>query len=116
MILGSLADINNECVVKKVSKTSNFLERLRGLLGTSRLDSDCGLLISPCSSVHTFGMRYNIDVLFLDKQLTIVKAVKSLKPWRIAASNAATMVLELADNRIEELNLTTGQQLVWHDA
>ena len=127
MIHGSLALANADRVIRKVRKTTNFLERMRGLLGTKNLDNDEGLLIAPCSSVHTFGMRYSIDVLFLDKQFTntnshfhtkqfnIVKAVKSLKPWRMAGSNLSSMVLELADDNINKLQLKTGQQLEWHD-
>ncbi len=115
MIQGSLAHANADCVIRKVRKTTNFLERMRGLLGTENLSVDEGLLIAPCSSVHTFFMRNTIDVLFLDKHFTIVKTVKSLKPWRMAASNVSTMVLELANDNINNLQLKTGQQLEWHD-
>jgi uncharacterized protein len=115
MIRGSLARANADCVIKNVCKTTNFFERMCGLLGTHKLKVDEGLLIAPCSSVHTFGMRYTIDILFLDKQLTIIKTVKSLKPWRMAASNASNMVLELADDSINKLQLKPGQQLEWHN-
>ncbi len=116
MIHGSIGLANAGCIIENVDKTSNFLERMRGLLGTSGLDPDHGLLISPCSSIHTFAMRYPIDVLFLDRQLTIVRAIASLKPWRMAASSRASLVLELAEHSIENLGLTTGQQLEWQDA
>jgi uncharacterized protein len=106
---------NNDFLIQKVAKTSNFIDRMRGLLFSSQLKENEGLLIAPCSSVHTFGMRYAIDLVFLDKQLTVVKTVKSLEPWRMAASNASNMVLELAANSLDTLNLTTGQQLEWHD-
>ena len=115
MIQGSLANARAECVVKRVRKTTNFFDRMIGLLGTSKLENDEGLLIEPCSSVHTFGMRYSIDVLFLDRQLTIVKTVESLKPWRVAASGLSSLVLELAENSIDTLQLKTGQQLEWQD-
>jgi uncharacterized membrane protein (UPF0127 family) len=119
MIHGCLTRVNaqadNDCLIQKVAKTSNFIERMRGLLISSPLKENEGLLIAPCASVHTFGMRYAIDLVFLDKQLTVVKTVKSLKPWRMAASNASNMVLELAANSLDTLNLTTGQQLEWHD-
>lgn len=115
MIQGSLANAHAECVVKRVRRTTNFFDRMIGLLGSSKLDYDEGLLITPCSSVHTFGMRYSIDVLFLDKQLTIVKTVESLKPWRVAASGLSSLVLELAENSINKLQLKTGQQLEWLD-
>lgn len=116
MIRGSVFHANADCVVSKVRKTTNFFDRMRGLLGTEKLRADEGLLITPCSSVHTFGMGYTIDVLFLDKQLTIVKMARSLRPWRMAASGASSMVLELANNSIDNLHFEIGQQLEWHDA
>jgi uncharacterized protein len=115
MIHGHLTRANNDQVIRNISKTTNFIERMRGLLASPPIKQNEGLLITPCSSVHTFGMRYDIDLVFIDKQWTVVKTVKSLKPWRMSASNAAFMVLELATNSIERLQLANGQQLEWHD-
>jgi uncharacterized protein len=115
MIHGRLTRANDDRVIENISKTSNFMERMRGLLASPPLKENEGLLITPCSSVHTFGMNYNIDLVFLDKQWNIVKIVKSLKPWRMSLSNSAFMVLELAANSIEKLQLATGQQLEWHN-
>ena len=115
MIHGWLTRTNDDRVIQKVSKTTNFLERMCGLLGSPPLEENEGLLIVPCSYVHTFGMSYAIDLVFLDKQWTIVKTVRALKPWRMAASNTANMVLELAVNSLEQLQLITGQQLEWHN-
>lgn len=105
----------DNCVIQNISRTTNFLERMRGLLGSPPLKVNEGLLIAPCSSVHTFGMHYTIDLAFLDQNWKIVKTVRSLKPWRMAASRSASMVLELAADRLEQLNLTTGQQLEWRN-
>lgn len=116
MIRGSLTRANsNNCVIQNVRKTTNFIERMCGLLGKPALKDNEGLLIVPCSSVHTFAMRYAIDLVFMDKQFTIVKTVKTLKPWRMAVSNASSMVLELAASSIDKLQLSIGQQLEWHD-
>lgn len=115
MIRGRLIDTKTNCVIDNVYKTTNFLERMSGLLLREKLNTDEGLLITPCSSVHTFGMRYTIDVVFLNKELTIVKLVTSLKPWHMAASAASGIVLELVENSINNLQLVTGQQLEWHD-
>ena len=112
---GYLTDKSNNNLIRNVSRTTNFLERMCGLLFSPPLNINEGLLIAPCSSIHTFGMRYAIDLVFLDKNWTIVKTVKSLKPWRMAASKTANMVLELAANSLEQLPLKTGQQLEWHD-
>lgn len=110
---GQITVENQDCLVPEVSTTTNFLERMCGLLFRPALTASQGLLIVPCSSVHTFGMRYSIDLVFIDQNWTIVKTVNRLKPWRVAACKSATMVLELAANRINELQLTPGLQLVW---
>lgn len=115
MIHGCLTRTNDDCVIQNVSRTSNFFERMRGLLGSSPLNESEGLLIEPCSSVHTLGMRYPIDLVFLDNRLTIVKTVRALKPWRMAASSTSSMVLELAPDSLDKLQLAIGQQLEWHD-
>ena len=115
MIHGSMGLVNAGCIVQKVNKTTNFIERMRGLLGTEKLEMGHGLLITPCSSIHTFAMGYTIDVLFLDRHLTITRAIKSLRPWRMAASAGASQVLELAEHTIENLQLEPGQQLEWYD-
>ena len=67
--------------------------RLRGLLG--RPPSPIPLLIIPARSVHTFGMRRPIDVVFLDADLRVVKVVHGLRPCRVAAARRAVAALEL---------------------
>tara|TARA_R110002072_G_scaffold32211_8_gene98623 strand:+ start:588 stop:944 length:357 start_codon:yes stop_codon:yes gene_type:complete len=114
MIHGYLSDIDDNCLFEQVSRTTRFLERLCGLLFSPRLKKNEALLIEPCSSVHTVGMRYAIDVVFIDKDWHVVKTTKSLKPWRIAASSKAYRVLELASDDLELINLPSGQQLKWH--
>ena len=117
MIQGRLCRVDNKsCVIPKASRTSNLFDRLRGLLGRPALLASEGLLIKPCSSVHTIGMKYKIDLAFLDRQWIIVKTVTALKPWRMAACPSAHMVLELAEGSLHKLQLETGTQLVWQNA
>lgn len=115
MTYGNIHSAQHECLIPRASRTSNFLERLRGLLAKPELEQDQGLIIAPCSSVHTIGMGYPIDIIFLDKDWTIVKIVDSLKPWRLVASKAASMVLEMTGGSAQRLNLDTGQTLIWNE-
>src|SRR5690242_2800558 len=79
------------------------LSRFIGLLGTSSLDSGTGLLIHPSQGVHTVGMLYPIDVVFLDRQLRVVGLRRSLQPFRMTKLNfRASSVLELPVAAIEE--------------
>jgi uncharacterized membrane protein (UPF0127 family) len=71
--------------------------RAKGLLGRSEMATGEGLWIVPCSMIHTFFMRFAIDVLFLDKGLKVVRVSENLAPWRISPWLwRAHSVLELA--------------------
>lgn len=72
------------------------LHRMRGLLGRRALPAGEGLLLHPTASVHTAFMRFPIDVVFLDRDLRVVKLVESLRPWRMASARRARSTLELA--------------------
>ena len=95
--------------------TNNPIERMRGLLGKTPLQNDQALLITSCSSVHTIGMTYPIDLAFLDKHWKIRKIVKSLVPWRMAWSFGSNMVLEMSPGTIDKLNLNSNMQLIWKE-
>lgn len=73
----------------------DFMSRLRGLHGIDQLRGDAGLWLRPCNAVHTFGMGYDIDVVFLDKQHRVLKHVGKLRPNRAACCLAARSVVEL---------------------
>ena len=116
MIVGSISRKDNQqCLLSNVMCTSNPLERMRGLLGKAPLQKDQALLITSCSSVHTVGMTYPIDLVFLDKHWKIRKIVKSLVPWRMAWSFSSSMVLEMAPGTIDNLNLNMDMQLLWEE-
>ncbi len=89
---------------------NRFLTRARGLLGR-RLAAEEGLLIKPCAAVHTFGMSYPIDVVFLDRDNRILKIVSHLAPWRLAACGGSRAVLELNAGQARALGLKTDQRL-----
>lgn len=116
MINGRLYRASDQtCLIAKVSKTTNFLDRMCGLLGTQPLQADEALLIQPCSSVHTIGMGYPIDLAFLDREWTIIKTVSALRPWRMASCHAASMVLETCEGGLAVMQLVNGLKLEWRD-
>ena len=101
----------NTVVIASHAKT--FFSRLRGLLGKKPLESTEGLLITPCSQVHTIGMRYPLDVVYLDKNGVVVKCVENLRPFRLSAARGAKHTLELAAHSITKLGIKPGEHLVW---
>lgn len=87
-------------------------KRLRGLLGRAALSPQEALWLRPCNSVHTWWMRFAIDVIFLDRELRIVRLVENLRPFRLTRPNwQAASVIEMAAHSITRLNLQVGEQL-----
>src|SRR5262245_42763022 len=79
---------------------SSFAARLIGLLNRKSLHRQEGLLLSPGGSIHTLGMRFAIDAVFLDQQLQVLKLVARVRPWRgVIAPRRTRYVLELRAGR-----------------
>ena len=87
--------------------------RRTGLLKHSRLDPGQGLWIVPCESVHSFWMKFAIDVIYLDRQKNVRKVRNSMGPWRISADLLAHSVLELPVGTIEATRTERGDQLAF---
>lgn len=83
---------------------------MRGLLGRPPLAPDQGLLIDPCPSVHTLGMRYAIDIVFLDAHYRVLRQVSNLVPLRWAGCTGARATLEMAPGT---LSLAVGERIEW---
>lgn len=103
---------NRTAVGHKIECAHTSLTRLIGLLGRSTLNAGEGIWIQPSSGVHTFGMRFAIDVVGLDRNMRVVKLWRHLKPHRCTSiSVAICSVLELASGQIEAHSLQIGQIL-----
>lgn len=97
---------------RRVREARSFLSRGRGLMLAPGLEPGEGLLIDPCSSIHTFFMRFPIDVLYVDRSSTIVRADRSMKPWRIGPLfTGSKWVVELPPGTIESTGTQTGDEL-----
>jgi len=104
----------NAYLATEVAVADTHWTRLRGLMGTSAATfrSGQGLWIIPCHGVHTFAMRFPIDVVYLDRTKKIVYLEKSLLPWRIApVRRKATSVLELPPDTLSSTGTAVGDEL-----
>jgi uncharacterized membrane protein (UPF0127 family) len=88
------------------------VSRMRGLLGRRNLSSGEGILLVPGGSIHTFFMRFAIDVVFLDRENRVVGVRPVVRPWRMAFARGARKTLELAAGEVQRLGLRAGEQLV----
>ena len=88
--------------------------RLRGLLGATESDfrNGCGLWIRPCRGVHTLAMTFPLDVIYLDRDGTVVHLESNLQPWRFSPIRLqAASVLELPVNVIAETETALGDRI-----
>lgn len=103
-------------MLPKLAVADNFIERSQGLLFTSELSINAGLLITHCNSIHMFFMRYAIDVIYLNKQACIVKVIENLKPWRMSFAPKADTVVELSQGALCQMDYKMGDTLSWQVA
>ena len=88
-----------------------LLGRLIGLIGRRNLPAGSALMIPSCNQVHTFGMRFPIDVLFLNED-NVMLAAESLRPWKISKRcPGASKVVELPAGTISQSGMKPGDQL-----
>jgi uncharacterized membrane protein (UPF0127 family) len=90
--------------------------RRKGLLGRSRLASGEGIWIVPCESVHTFWMKFPIDLVYLDRNKKVKKVRSGVSPWRLSACLSAHSVLEFATGTIHSTQTRPGDWLEFSPA
>jgi len=90
--------------------------RQKGLLGREGLAAGEGLWIIPCESVHTFFMRFAIDLVYLDRKNRVRKVRSSVGPWRLSACLSAHSVIELAAGAVRGSRTERGDTLEFEPA
>ena len=106
-----LRSADDRLVLPRCWVASSPLARMRGLLGRSGLESGEGLLLRPASSVHTFFMRFAIDVVFLTPDGDVVKVASNVRPWRAVGARGAKAVVELAAGEADRRGIRAGERL-----
>jgi hypothetical protein len=97
---------------EKASMADSFWKRARGLMFQRGWQDFDGLLLAPCRSIHTMGMRMKIDVCFLDSEHRVTKSFGSLGPWRSAyGGRASHATLELPTGVLERSGTGVGDCL-----
>ena len=95
-----------------VTEASSLFARMKGLLGRQGLAQGESLWIKPCNSIHTIGMQFPIDAVFLDTENTVVKVKNELSANRITGIYfRASSVLEFPAGRLKETNTEVGDRI-----
>lgn len=87
--------------------------RRKGLLGRKCLLPGEGLWIVPCEAVHTFGMQFSIDIVFLDRKNRVVKARSNVRPGRLSACLLAKSVVELPSGTVLDTQTMRGDTVAF---
>jgi len=101
-----------DVVAESVFLATTFWQRLSGLLALPRLERGSGLWLEPCGSVHTLGLSYSIDVVFVDGNGRIGRIAHAVAPWRVALAPASCCaVLEMPAGAARAQCLAEGNKL-----
>jgi uncharacterized membrane protein (UPF0127 family) len=90
----------------------SLASRMKGLLGRDSLGPGGGMVITPCTSIHTFGMRFPIDAIFYDRHNRALAVIKCLMPYRLSGWHPrARGVIELPAGTLTEAPVEPGDLL-----
>jgi uncharacterized membrane protein (UPF0127 family) len=107
---------DNQTIAVRVVWAGTSAERRKGLLGRTQMDADEGMYITPCEWIHTFGMKFPIDVAFLYKDGRVLAVHHALKPNRLSRPVfRADGVLELAAGRLAATHTDVGDMIAFKD-
>jgi uncharacterized protein len=110
--MGLLQRADGSVLARDLRVAGSVLERIRGLLGERCLETDAGLLIEPARQIHTFGMRFAIDVVFLNAGGVVVHVVHGMRPWRLTRwVRAAKKAIELPQDATADVKI--GERLTF---
>jgi uncharacterized protein len=98
-------------LAERADKANTSEKRRNGLLKHTSLPKGEALWIAPCEAVHSFWMKFAIDVLYLNKKKKVLKIRHSMVPWRISGCLTAHSVLELPAGMAKETQTQKGDQL-----
>jgi len=103
----------DELVSGSVFCAQSFFTRLSGLIFRRPLGSGEALLLKDCKSIHTLGMRYSIDAVFIDREGRIISLFEGIPPWRFLPHiSKASAVMEFRSGFIKKKKLRTGDVIV----
>jgi uncharacterized protein len=99
------------CLADQLLTAFDSAARKKGLLGRDSLAPAAAMIIAPCSAIHTFFMRFPIDVAFVARDGRVVKVCASVRPWRLAVAFGAFAAIEMPAGACAQSNLARGDRL-----
>ncbi len=107
-----LNPVREAVVAERVECARTFWPRLVGLIGRRSLPAGAGMFFDRCGAIHTFGLRFPIDVLFLDQHHRVLHVIHALPPCRVGGPvRGAASVLELPAGTLSRVRVELGDCL-----
>jgi len=109
--------INGQVRVAHAVRAVTLWQRMRGLLGCRSLPAGHGMLLERCDAIHTVGMQFAIDVVFLDRAWRVCRICRVVRPGRLMVCGGwrANRALEVASGWLEVNDLAPGTLLTWQE-
>lgn len=108
----ALNSTKHQELASRLSIAESIFSRMKGLLGRNSLNNGEGLLIRPCKGIHTFGMKFPIDAVFLNKNNRVIAISKNILPNRMTRLYlGASSVIEVPAGTLEKTATLAGDQL-----
>ena len=110
------AFVDDVLFLSEVLAAASMRERMVGLLGRDGLEKGTGMLIEQCGSIHTFFMKFDLDVIFLDSSDRVLKVCKSVTSGRtVLGGFGAKRVLEMEAGSASVNAVQVGSQIQFKD-
>ncbi len=112
---GLINQKTNEVLAHNVITARRFLSRAKGLMGKKDFPISCAFWIVPCKGgIHTFFMKFPIDVIFVNRSLHIIRVFKNIRPWKLVYPpffSKSYSVFEFKTPALKPYHLTQGDKL-----
>ena len=83
----------NQVIASQVLQSHNLFKRMKGLMGSKPISKDQVMWLKPCSSIHTYFMKFPIDAIFTDQELRVTGIAKNIPAWKIVNQRGEVMNL-----------------------
>lgn len=105
---------NNQTIANTYKKADNFFSRLIGLMGKKSMPDKEAYILYPCKGIHTFHMKFPIDVIFLDRNQKVIQIYRSLSPNKVIPNDKENYyAIEMKGGELSD-EIQIGDEIIWH--
>ncbi len=103
---------SGDAIAERLLTAFDSASRNRGLLKHTSLPQDTAMILAPCNSIHTFFMKFAIDVIFVARDGRVLKVKRQLPAWRVSAAAGAFATIEMMGGATDRSGISKGDTLV----